>query len=496
MSKGAWGAELFKNVDSWTAAEMSTPFNERDLDQLRRRSIIAEVSDIRGRWAAAAAAVEAGPRVAASLKADAASGAQELRLERIRYLANHARSVYRRGDTRAAKAELLKCLNWLPSTPRAAGLEAAVQFYLGCALRKVADFDGSQVRYGLALEALRLRAKNAKDQDELDGTRRRLSIVMGLGLGWLAFNKGRLSRALEFITPAEVLLSTLGGRTSDEVHGAYLLLLRGSVLRAKGDYADAALHLEFARSALEKWRHPYVDRARLQLALCGLATGDIKTAQTNIKAMRQSADNDARLHILQSRLLRHTPTGGPPTSAKIKASLDEAKVAVEALADSPFSHIEALVCHAEALFLKEDFNGALTVLDHAAGVVPKLARRNPKLAAVVALNRAKALFKMGRFSRGDEVLNQWRTLSPQVEHRFVQKLGAEVEGIREQGARGFHIPLDAPLDAELRLQELRTWLANAARDRERQSGKKGEAESLLGVSRATLFNWEGKKRAK
>jgi DNA-binding protein Fis len=207
------------------------------------------------------------------------------------------------------------------------------------------------------------------------------------------------------------------------------------------------------------------------------------------------------VHLLQSRIYRR--------QGNVEEALLAADVAVDK-AQSPacktiLSLVDAYLARGEALLSRGDSTGEdndfLTARDSFEKALQSMLSRNstvgkpdyfsnPKIASVCSLRIAECYVRLGRQMHAKKHYAVWSSLEQHVEHEWVRELAASVKRQIENLAMDFTI---SATDRDKwnysdNVASLRRWLLTHAL---RQTNHNySEAAKLLGVQRATLYQWQ------
>jgi hypothetical protein len=219
-----------------------------------------------------------------------------LALERIRcYLAHIQATLYYENEHAKAKKQIETCIDFIEGKLRRRnfrcdGTLAWAYYQVGCCARQLHRLEEAEEKFIRSATHQGNRARNKQALlpeydapkrlrlalDELLFCNRRLAIVLGLGIGFCEYTRGRLSAAHEKLTVARTLLTYC----EDPLNEAYLNLLFGSVMRCQSG-SDSRQLLKARRlvtKAHKGFKHlghnRYALRANYELALIYLALAD------------------------------------------------------------------------------------------------------------------------------------------------------------------------------------------------------------------------------
>jgi DNA-binding protein Fis len=434
-------------------------------------------------------------------------------LEKALFCACYAHELQRRGEKQLA----LQIVEWLLDFVRkfmvvedelpCYGIQATLCYHVGSVLRKLEQHRRAELMFSEAIDLLYKRSQSRPDDlDDYFFVLRKQAIIIGLGFGLTNLAKGSLQRAEHALKTARSLLA----RSSDPVTPAYVELHCGVVERCRaGTNQDklksALLKLENARSSLPS-HNRYQVRARWELAMAKTLLHDFAGARKDLAYVAAYAEKAsdrkwaANVHILQSRMLR--------MENNCSQALEEAEIAVQAsdgydckialpLIDALLTRGEALMADAEekqsiALYAvaRADFDRALRyVLQQESGAGDSDRASNPKIAAVCELRIAQTYARQGDENYAQSHFSEWSRLENQVEHGFVRELAKQVKDDIDKLSKNFVI--SATDEDEWGYTEnvarLRQWLLKRVLRHTNQNYS--EAARLLGVQRATLYQW-------
>jgi predicted unusual protein kinase regulating ubiquinone biosynthesis (AarF/ABC1/UbiB family) len=118
---------------------------------------------------------------------------------------------------------------------------------------------------------------------------------------------------------------------------------------------------------------------------------------------------------------------------------------------------------------------------------------NPKIAAVCGLRIAQCYAREGNETKALEHYVGWEILRSNVEHEFVRELADEVKSEIDSLSKNFTISAkdQRKWDYAENVAKMRRWLLTQAL---RQTKNYTEAAKLIGVQRATLYQWQEDSR--
>jgi len=393
------------------------------------------------------------------------------------------------------------------------GTQATLCFHSGSMLRKLEQHNRAESMYSRALNLLYERGKtrHENDVDDYSFAIRKQAMIIGLGFGLINIARGSLERAAHSLTTARSLLS----RSKDPIMPAYIELLCGTVERCragshKTKLSEAIAMLERAGAALDG-NARYRVRAYWELALAKSLIGDLDGARSDLSHVASYAQKrmdqkwQANVHILQNRMLRR--------EGRHEDALLEAEMAVDTTKTNEsrmvLPLIDALITRGEVQLsmakgtepldsrnsrARNDFKLALSCMLDQKGLDHKEGRfLNPKIAAVCHLRIAESYAREGDQANAKSHYASWLRIEDQVEHEWVKELAKRV---RNEIARlSMNFAISASDEREWgyadNLAKLRHWLLIRALRKTNQNYS--EAAKLIGVQRATLYQWQAQK---
>jgi tetratricopeptide (TPR) repeat protein len=449
-------------------------------------------------------------------------GLEERRLlqEKVLYCACRANELKRAGDIDKAK-ELFEWLLKFTSTKLqkpvvlpCLGIQANLTYQLGSVYRKLELHDEAEDMYSRTLEYLRLRAADRGEGDpgERAVSVRQQAMAVGIGLGWVNLTRGFLKRAENALLTARSLLAN----SQDPLIPAYIELLYGTIRRCragsdKGKLEGAITSLRIAREKFEEHGHErFVPRACWELALALNLARRFDDVAEPLKVVADYADRiehpkwQTNVRILQSRVLLNQDD--------FEGGLREAEEAVRqaTLCKSVLPLVDAYITRGEAkLRLNErstrwpgNYSEARADFEEAQRLMLGLkfagpssgGPSNPKIVAVCKLRIAQCYAREGNEIQAKEHFAEWKILRASVEHEWVRELAAQVE--KEIGKLSTNFTISAKDHREWRYAEnvarLRSWLLTQALRHTKMNYSK--AAELIGVKRATLYQWQDDPR--
>jgi tetratricopeptide (TPR) repeat protein len=388
-------------------------------------------------------------------------------------------------------------------------VQANLAYNLGAVYRVLEKHDKAEEMYTLTLEYLRKKVEEIgeHDVDDYFFSVRQQAMVVGIGYGWINLTRGFLHRAENALTTARAMLA----HSRDPIISPYIDLLYGTIkrCRAGSDRAmldDAIAILERVREDFKEHNHTrYVPRACWELSLAFNEVNDIEQAEKHLDAVAAYAEQTkhpkwlTNVKILRSRISRRQDN--------LHKALAEAESAVEnaracrsilPLMDAYITRGEAHLYIAKKTNQREskyavarsDFDNALRlVLEMGLADLTTGLPSNPKIAAVCGLRIAQCYALEGNETKAREHYVGWDILRSNVEHEFVRELATQVKSEIESLSKNFTISAkdEKEWDYAENVAKMRRWLLTQAL---RQTKNYTEAAKLIGVKRATLYQWQ------
>lgn len=435
--------------------------------------------------------------------------------EKVIYCAYRGNQLKRSGDAEGAQKLFEWLLDFTVNKLRDERLfpcweaQAKLAYYLGAVYRVQEKHDKAEGMYTLTLECLRKRVEESGEDDTGNyfyGVRQQ-AMAIGVGYGWVNLTRGFLHRAENALTTARALLA----RSRDPIISPYIDLLYGTIKRCRAGsdkvkLREAIAILELVLEAFIEHKHfRYVPRASWELSLAFNMADDIAGAEKHLNAVAAYAEETkhpkwlTNVKILRSRIARR--------QGDLQKALAEAESAVEnarscrsvlPLMDAYITRGECNLSIAEKTnqwrtkyaVARRDFDSALRVVlelglaDSVTG-----SPSNPKIAAVCGLRIAQCYAREGNEAKAKASYAGWEILSSNVEHEFVRELAVEVKAEIDDLSNNFTISANAPgeWDYADNVARMRRWLLTQAL---RQTKSYTEAAKLIGVQRATLYQWQ------
>jgi tetratricopeptide (TPR) repeat protein len=383
---------------------------------------------------------------------------------------------------------------------------ATLCYHLAATLRTLEQHRRAESLYSEALELLYLRGKKLGNADHLYVTRKQ-AMVVGLGFGLINMTRGFLARAEHALATARSMLASV----NDPLVSAYVELLYGTILRCRAGSNQSKLNV--AISQLQNTLRAFMDHPRYQartyweLALAKSLAGDISGSQKALEFVGRYADRTANqkwqvnVHILRSRLNQK--------QGRLEDALDLAEAAVDK-AKSPLCNtilplVDAYITRGEAflsladstksddqyVMARENFENALhCMLERKSSSGKPDLFSNPKIAAVCTLRIAQCYVRIGNQVNAKKHFAIWLRLEPHVEHEWVRELADRIRVEIERLLMDFTISAYEPeqWDYSESVAKLRSWLLTQSLRQTKHNYS--EASKLLGVQRATLYQWQ------
>jgi tetratricopeptide (TPR) repeat protein len=435
--------------------------------------------------------------------------------QQVLYCACWANELKRNGESQQAK----KIFEWLRHFTREIATDnfpcfrtqATLTYQLGSLYRILEQHDLAESTFTQTLSLLHDRSREAPGNEQA-GLIRRQAMVVGIGFGWVNYTRGFLRRAENALASARALLAS----SNDPIIPWYIELLYGTILRCragtKAEDLNMALNiLKGARDEFERRGNArYVSRASWEIALAHNLAGEYEAAQRYLDEVKKYTEQSPRpkwktnVQILQSRQLRG--------QGEYDQALKHARRAlmIATTHEATLSLIDACLAQGEAKLelaktgAQRDQNiaSAMSDFERARDLVSESKIRhnesslpsNPKIVAVCELRIAQCLAMSGEELEARSHLSTWQILGPSVEHEWVRELARTVTEEIKQLSLNFTVSSENPNEWNYskNIANLRQWLL---RQSLRQTGRNySEAAKLLGVKRATLYQWQADTR--
>jgi tetratricopeptide (TPR) repeat protein len=505
---------------------------------LKSKCMIAEVFDQFGLIKEAEQIVQEGEEFLKQIQTDAPVKVKEdkyILREKVRLCLNYAQVIfYRNHNYDEAEKIILRCRDFVESVLKdekefqCFGTIAQINYYLGRVYRQKTEYAAAEACFALSMENYYHRAdqrvaKFRSDSllcndpvlldkmisEELAFATHRSGIVLALGIGWMGYARGHLTKALyNNIIPARVMLLHA---QDEQLSTAYLHLIYASILRALFGRDEKGLKpaIEEAEKAYEVFRvnnhRRYMARAAFELCLAYFNNDRLDEAERSAREVeaisREVNDHRWLCHslILRSRIERQRADSLDGSKRREK-NLKGEKIASEAYEKAKtynqvLCQIDSLLTRAGARIdlkkteeAREDLEKVLE-LNAESGSHKRTEAGNPKIDAVCYLYIARSWVREREGARAKEYFQRWKDLEKEVEHSYVRDLADKVGKEISLLHRGFVIEADPEMELSYKthLKDLRRFLIDQAKLI--RSDKKGVA-SLLGITRQTLHEWE------
>lgn len=432
--------------------------------------------------------------------------------EKILFCTSRGHELKRRGDTSGAR----KLFDWLYDFTLnkvqtdefpCYGTLANISYHLGAVHRILERHDQAEEMYTQALNFYYERSKRRQgDLDDFFWVTRRIAMCIGLGFGWLSLTRGHLRRAENALSTARTMLA----RVPNNVITFYIELLYGIIKRCRAGRNEAQLKdaIDSLEVALDnfKTRHPrYAARACWELALAFNQRGDFRRADEYLnlmgvyEAQKMNPKWRTNMHVLRSRIQRNLEHF-PEALSEVEAAMEWATQCEEIL-----PRIDALMTRGELHLVRAQrtdegdatFSAARDDFEHGLQLLQEQQRdkkdlghsSNPKIAAVCVLRIAQCCLGQGHEAEARKFFDKWTLLQPNVEHGWVRELATDVKSELDRRSEDFSISSQDHTKWKYadRVAELRSWLLSRALQHSHNNWS--DAAKLIGVERATLYQW-------
>lgn len=440
--------------------------------------------------------------------------------EKVRYCACLGNELKRAGDVREAR----QLFEWLFDFTEKKlkkegefpcyGLRASLTYHLGSVYRILEQHSSAEDKYTETLELLYERAKRRGegDPDDYLFTIRKQAMAIGIGFGWVNYTRGFLRRAENALATARSMLA----RSSDPVVPFYIDLLYGTIKRCRAGTDPVKLQavieiLNLARNEFKDHRHQrYAARACWELCLTYILLGEYKAARKQLDVVAERADETnhpkwrTNVSIGLSRILRG--------EGDLKGALREAERAIQRAGEciSILPKVDAYITLGECKLhaaekwdqkdasysaARSEFEEALRIMSEH-GQIDRMTGlpSNPKIVAVCNLRIAQCYAREWDEDKAKQHFAEWETLRANVEHEWVRELASKVKAEIDSLSMNFTISANnkGEWNYTENVAKLRKWLLAQAL---RQSKKNyTDAAEILGVQRATLYQWQDNSR--
>lgn len=485
-----------------------------EADHLMSRSMLAEVYDYFGDSRASCDSVKEGPKILSQLPTNIESGAhledRKIIRERIRYCLDYAQAAYYRTHQYAqAKQVVEKCRKLVFAGLRIEnkfpcnGTLGKIMYYLGRIERQTNNFDAAIQCFDQAIRYFCARAEQKRNaaslrttqiKEEIDNANYKTAICVGLGIGWVDYNRGLLASAATMVSTAKVMLVA----TEDEINKAYLDLLDGSITRSLAGndpikLAESIRLVEKALATFKKHGHvSYLGRASYELALGQLYLGNLSLCAAALHDLKESIKPDDHRWLCKSLIVESRMERRNKQASRAEELANEA-FGIAQNFEQEANQSEALIARAESRINQGLYQGACEDLKLAieigtSGGSGVRAIANPKVEAVCNIHLARAYARQRDRRRALQHFDRWLQLQSFVEHRLIHNLGKEVQNEINSLRQDFVISVEeSHLNYEEHEKNLRKWLVDRAKDKDTEKQKIAQD---LGISRQTLYTWE------
>lgn len=423
---------------------------------------------------------------------------RQLIREKVRFCLAHANELYRENHYEAAREKILGLYHfvieelsddYLPCF----GTLAQLTYFLGKVHRQMAEYEKAEKWFAASIEYHYRRAEKRNKPAEYIFSSYKAAVCLGLGIGWVNFTRGFLTRALYNITPALLIL----GNTADTLNTAYLNLIYGSIKRSQAGVEKKGLEeairiiLQSFHTFREKGHQRYLARAAFELALAFNLTGDAEEAESKLEIVERIAEerDDYRWQshalVVRSRVQRNMK--------RYEEALESAEKAFHKAErhQQRICKIDALIAKGEAKIAISDYAAARVDLEDALKLNDGIIRQfppitesvNPKIYAVCHLYLARSYALEGNEQDAREFFQRWDKAGT-IEHMWVHHLAESVKQEIDELGTSFFIRASESLDYRNRVEELRKWLLAQAKLKEPNNLTK--RAKLLGITRSRL----------
>jgi tetratricopeptide (TPR) repeat protein len=459
--------------------------------------------------------------LAADLEGDDKAAPDQRRLieEKVRYCACRGNELKRSGKPEESQRLLEWLLNFTEDKLKEEGsfschsAQADLTYYLGSVYRILEKHNLAEEMYTRSLNLLHEEAQQGDSTPDANlFIIRKQAMVIGIGFGWINLTRGFLRRAENTLITARSLMA----RSSDPLVPSYIELLYGTIKRCRAGTDPTKLQnsiesLSLARDKFEEISHPrYVARACWELCLAYILLGGYQAAREHLDVVAEHAKQTGHpkwltnVSIGRSRILRG--------EGDIAGALEQAKLAIQSAegCKSALPMVDAYITLGEIMLLAAEDPEQENVNYHSAREVFEAAREialesshtewadgqpsNPKIVAVCTLRIAQCHAREWEETKAKEYLAEWDALRSNVEHEWVRELAGRVREEIDSLSMNFTVPANNKhkWNYAENIGTLQQWLlAQALRE---SKGSVKEAADLIGVERATLYQWQDKSR--
>ncbi|MEN3335318.1 MAG: MalT-like region [Blastocatellia bacterium] len=378
-----------------------------------------------------------------------------------------------------------------------------ITYVQGKIYRGLANYSLANAKYAESCEAYHRRAIHKGDDENIQFSKWKAGISLGLGIGFTNLTRGYIDSALQSLIPARTLLLDCGGR----FYQSYLDFLIASAKRAYSGNSNRSL-LEKSIALLQECETRFDEehlevryRASLELAISYFHIGDDAACQNKLSEVERYAKkrNDqkflARCLIASSHLARK--------QGRFEAAKQISQRAIEAAEGFREVLCEARLALGQAEEALEQYDEAYANIESAIKSMQspgqtrgELFPVNHKILAMCYLSLTRVCLAIHKFGEAEEHFDKWEQIKPQIKHQFVHDFAAEIRERVEGLEKPFVIEPEQVFAADADdlkrkykfFQELlKEWLLEQAQRRTTKT--KGAAE-LLGISRQAIYNWK------
>lgn len=447
------------------------------------------------------------------------------RREQVLFCACRANELKRRGKILEARQTFLGLLEFTEKELSSDlfpcyGTRANLCFHLGSIYRIEQKYAEAEAKYLQALDWYYCRSQYRLSQglesddaliSDLLFTNRRIAMVIGLGRGWLHLLRGFLTRSENALTSARALLA----RSNDPIVPAYIDLLLGTIKRCKAGRNNPTL-LAVAIEILQQAKNQFTDKEHLrykaracwELGLAYLFCQQLTKAEQQIQVIEDYAKTHSDLrwqvnaYVLRSRIRisqgRHVEALALADAALALLSHTSSEQQSLAFVDTYMTQgdaILALLEDTDQTNLIYGYSDAIKKFEKAISLLEVTktplgsTSSNPKIAAVCELRIAQGYIGLANEQQAEIHFKSGESLCASVEHGWVKALLHDVRGRLERMQHGFYINPDKQSDWNyaVNLKRMKNWLYHRAIQ---QTESIAEAARLLGVERATIYQWQ------
>lgn len=432
--------------------------------------------------------------------------------EKVRFCLAGVNELYRQHEYARAKQTVESLYDFTldklrTDTFHCYGTLGQLAYVKGKILRQTSHYDEAGDCFLEAIEWYFKRAAAKKDSEEdWSFSSWRIGLCLGLGLGSSNLMRGYLTRAMQSVLPARLMLLKSGG----EVNKAYLDIVFAAIDRNLTSKTDDTGRIDEAIKTIEasyktfqdKQHHRYKSRAAYELSLAyfykePLAPEWLAKAEEMLAEVEKFSSDakDFRWHanalVLRSRVER---------KKKRYAEAEKSATYAHRLTEGyNLIRCEALIARGEARIdlakyedARGDFYSALKINDEHLPA-RSLEVTNPRISSLCYLNLSYVYAIEKKVQEAGDYFQKWKALERFVEHRGVHHLSQAVEVELKQLSNPFIIQAGKIEDFNYKalLTNLQQWLVEQARHKTQDQS---EMAKIIGVSRQTLYQWTKTKR--